>query len=172
MITKIIIKEFFLKNPTRKLRVRQIEKELKLSLPSVIRYTKELEKENILKTHKIENIVLYQAHRTSENYILEKKLFNLKEISILVKFIKKEYSNPTIILFGSYEKGEDIETSDIDIFIETPIKNISIPKKYEEKLQRNIQIFNYENINNIKNNELKNNIINGITLNGFLEVYK
>jgi len=41
---KQIIKEYFFVNPTTKLRVREIERTLKLSLPSVIRYCKELEK--------------------------------------------------------------------------------------------------------------------------------
>ncbi len=38
------IKEHFFVFPSVKLRVRQVEKELKVPLPSVIRYTKELEK--------------------------------------------------------------------------------------------------------------------------------
>ena len=44
--------------------------------------------------------------------------------------------------------------------------------KFENILNRKIQIFNYKNINEIKNKELSNNIINGIILNGFLEVFK
>lgn len=56
MITKNIkekIKEHFMQNPTERIRVRQIEKKLKLPLPSIIRYTKELEEEEILKTEEI-----------------------------------------------------------------------------------------------------------------------
>ena len=47
------IKEYFFVNPTVKVRVRQIERELKIPLPSAIRYVKELEKEGILKNEKI-----------------------------------------------------------------------------------------------------------------------
>jgi predicted nucleotidyltransferase len=168
------IKEYFLLNPTRKLRVRQIEKELSLSLPSVIRYTNELVKEKILKIIEIENIRFYQANRSSEIYILEKKLYNLKELHLsgVIDYFRKEYSNPTIILFGSYFSGEDIETSDVDIFIESKIKNIKIPLEYEKKLQRKIQLFVYQNFNNIENKDLKNNIINGTLLNGYLEVFR
>ena len=41
------IKEYFLNNPTEKLRVRQIERKVKVPLPSAIRYTKELVKEGV-----------------------------------------------------------------------------------------------------------------------------
>jgi len=47
------IKEYFFMNPTAKLRVRQMERELKLPLPSVIRYCRELEKEGILRKESV-----------------------------------------------------------------------------------------------------------------------
>ena len=74
------IKEYFFLNPTAKLRVRQIEKKLKLPLPSVIRYCREFEKEGILTTIRIGNIVFYTADRASSKFLLEKKLFNIKRV--------------------------------------------------------------------------------------------
>jgi hypothetical protein len=41
------IKDHFFMNPTLRIRVRQLEKALKLPLPSVIRYCRELQKEGI-----------------------------------------------------------------------------------------------------------------------------
>ena len=69
MITKNIkerVKEHFLKNPSSKLRVRQIERELKLPLPSVIRYCKELEKEGILKKTEISETVFYSRRQDKQ----------------------------------------------------------------------------------------------------------
>ncbi|MEK6890421.1 MAG: hypothetical protein AABX35_04510, partial [Nanoarchaeota archaeon] len=111
MIIKSIkdkIKEHFFINPSAKLRVRQIERELKLPLPSVIRYCKELEGEKILQKIETGGIVLYTSDRNSASYMLEKKLFNIKSIfeSGLIDYIITEYSNPPIVLFGSYFKGE------------------------------------------------------------------
>lgn len=66
--------------------------------------------------------------------------------------------------------GEDIETSDIDIYIETSRKEIIIGAEFEKKLQRAVQAFTYKSIKDIKNRGLANNIVNGVRLNGNLEV--
>ena len=168
------IMDYFLLNPTKRLRVRQIEKEVKVPLPSAIRYSKELEKEKILKKLSIANIQVYMADRGSERFLLEKKCFNIKQLYLsgLVERFKNKYSNPLIILFGSYAKGEDQEESDIDLYIESPLKKIEKEEIFEKKLQRKIQLFVYPAIEKITNKELANNIVNGIVINGFLEVFK
>lgn len=168
------IREYFFINPTAKLRVREIERVLDLPLPSIIRYCKELEKEGILAIQKTGNVVFYTANRTHENYLLEKKLYNIKSLYVsgLIEFLKTDLINPVIILFGSYSKGEDIEKSDIDLYIETSSKKELLLKKFESKLKRKIQIFKHKSINEIKNIHLSNNIINGVILNGFIEVFK
>ncbi len=176
MITKNIknkILEYFLENPNAKLRVRQIEKVIGVPLPSAIRYCKELEKECILKIDKISNIVFYTADKSSKKFILEKKLFNLKNIfnSGLIDYLIREYSNPPVVLFGSFLNGEDIEESDIDLYIETPKKEKFDLEKFEKFLKRKIQIFNYSGIKKIPNKELANNILNGYVLNEFMEVF-
>ena len=177
MKTKAItttIKEYFFVNPNAKLRVREIERTLKLPLPSIIRYCKDLEKESILTTIKIGNVNLYTADRSSEKYLLEKKLYNIKKIyeSGLVNYLRQELSNPSIILFGSFAKGEDTEESDIDLYIETLSKKDINIEKFEKLLKRRIQLFRHKNINEVSNIHLANNIINGFLLNGFLEIFK
>ncbi len=171
---KQIIRDYFFVNPTAKLRVREIERTLKLPLPSVIRYCRELEGENILLTVKTGNVTFYTSNRTSETYLLEKKLFNIKQMydSGLIEYLKIELSNPGVILFGSYSKGEDIEESDIDLYVETLAKQKLNFEKYEKILKRKIQIFRHKNLKEISNLNLANNIINGISLNGFVEVFK
>ncbi len=167
------LRNYYFVNPTAKLRVRQIEREIKAPLPSVIRYTKELEKEKILKKTEIAKVQVYSADRTSKNYLIEKKLFNIKQLyfSGLIEYLIENLDNPAMMLFGSYSKGEDIEDSDIDIYIETTKKNMDL-EIYEKLLKRRIQLFIYKNIKEIENKNLANNIINGINLNGFIEVFK
>ena len=154
--------------------MRQIERKLKLPLPSVIRYCKELEKEGFLKRLRIGNVVFYTGNRTNEMFLLEKRLFNVRRLYEvgLVDYLKEKFNNPTIVLFGSYSKGEDTEESDIDLYLETPSRKELGLSNFEDQLQRSIQIFIFRGISYIKNKHLANNIANGITLNGFLEVFK
>ena len=170
---KQTISEYFFVNPTAKLRVREIERTLKLPLPSVIRYCKELKKESILTTIKTGNVNFYTANRDSEKYLLEKKFCNIKKIyeSGLIEYIRQELSNPAIVLFGSFAKGEDTEESDIDLYIETPSKKKGILEKFEKLLKRRIQVFQHKNLKKLSNPYLKNNVINGFLLNGFVEVF-
>ncbi len=171
---KKTIEEYFFVHPTSKLRVREIERVLKLPLPSVIRYCRELEREGLLSIHKTGKVVCYTSNRTNEKYILEKKLFNIKSLyeSGLIEHIKQKLSNPVIIIFGSYAKGEDTEESDIDVYIETPSKFGLTLESFEKMLKRKIQIFRHASLKEVPNKNLSNSIINGVPLNGFVEVFR
>ncbi len=166
------VQEYFFLNPTAKLRVRQIERLVEVPLPSVIRYVKELEKEGILKRSEIAGITVYSADRTSKSFLLEKKLSNIRRLYSLglIDLFNKEFNNPAIVVFGSYAKGEDVENSDIDLYIEAQAKKMDF-KELEKRLGRKIQVFMHKNIYKIGNKELANNIMNGIVLNGFVEVF-
>ncbi|MBS3176828.1 nucleotidyltransferase domain-containing protein [Candidatus Woesearchaeota archaeon] len=83
----------------------------------------------MLEIAKTGNVNFYTANRSSEKYLLEKKLYNIKSMyeSGLIEYLRRELSNPSVVLFGSYGKGEDTEESDIDLYIETPSKkNVSL----------------------------------------------
>ena len=75
----------------------------------------------------------------------------------------------TIVLFGSASKGEDIQTSDVDIYVQSSEKKINL-ETYEKHLNRKINLFFEENFLKLSK-ELKNNIINGIKLSGYLKIY-
>lgn len=167
------IKKYFFYNPTIKLRLRQIERDVKVPFPSVQRYAKEFEKDGILKSLNVSGAVLYSADRGSQTFIIEKKLFNIKLLYScgLVDYLRAELSNPSIVVFGSYSKGEDVENSDIDLYVETPSKKNINAGEFEKILKRKIQFFRYKNIREVKNIHLANNILNGINLNGFVEVF-
>lgn len=170
---KVKIKEYFYINPSEKLRVREIERALKIPLPSVIRYCNELEKENILKIIEIGNSRFYTASK-NDQYKFDKKWYNIRKLYDfgLIEYIKTELSNPVIIVFGSYAKGEDVEESDIDLYIESPSKKKLNLEKFKKIFKREIQILQSKNITEIKNKNLANNIINGNILNNQIEVFK
>ncbi len=167
------IREYFFLNPATKLRIRHIEKTMNLSLPSVIRYCKELKEEGILTTVKIGNVVFYTANRGGDKFLLEKKLFNIKQIYLsgIIGYLRRELGNPAVVLFGSYSRGEDTAESDIDLYVQTLSKKSINLRQYEKTLKRRIQIFRYKNIREVPNTHLANNIVNGIVVNGFIEVF-
>ncbi len=170
---KKTIREYFLINPTAKHRVREIERLLGLPLPSVIRYCKELESEGILTVRRIGNVVFYTANRTDGRYILEKRLHNIRSLydSGLVEFLRTELNNPVIVVFGSFARGEDTEESDIDLYIESPSKKGINLERFGKLLRREIQVFRHRSIQEVRNPRLADSIINGIVLNGFMEVF-
>lgn len=168
------ITAYFFRNPTAQLRVRHIERIVKVPLPAAIRYAKELEEEGVLKKSIVSEVTTYSADRTSPVFLFKKRLFNLEQLQTegLLDFLKQELSNPPLILFGSYARGEDTETSDVDIYIETPAKETLNVAAFEKKLERKIQLFPYPSLSSVNNKQLANNILNGIILNGFIEVFK
>ena len=100
-----------------------------------------------------------------------KRAENLKMIyeSGLADFLEKELPGSTIILFGSYSRGEDTIRSDIDIaVIGRKEKHINLDD-FEKKLERNISINFYASFKEIHKN-LKENLFNGIVLFGGVEL--
>lgn len=170
---KLVLRNYFFTYPNKKLRIREIQRQAQLPITSVIRYTKELTQENILEKITIGKTVFYTANKTSKEYKRQKTLYNIQQLhttGLLDTLIQKTHNSP-IRLFGSYAHAEDTEESDIDIYIQTPEKITLNLQPYEKKLFREIQIFSEKNITELKNKQLANNIINGIPLNGYIEVY-
>jgi predicted nucleotidyltransferase len=158
---------------------REISKLLKVSPTAVGKSLKYLIKEDLLKLNKRNSLKINFLELNRDNpYVIElKRAENLKMLyeSGLVDFLKNKFRGSTIILFGSYSRGEDVyygkddeKNSDIDIAI-IGIKKREIDlNKFESILKRKITINFYENWNIHKN--LKENIVNGITLNGAIEL--
>ena len=108
-------------------------------------------------------------HANREN-IKEIKKWNLCiELDDLVKAIEHKCLPNAIILFGSAARGEDIESSDIDICVIAKETEIDL-KNWEKKFSRKITLHFVSNFNKLSS-ELKNNIINGVILQGYLKVF-
>ena len=169
-----MIKELFFKSPNKEFHVRSVAKLLDISPTSSSKYLKELENEKIIFSEKKYNHLIFKANTESKEYRVEKRNYNLKSLydTKLISSLVKEYNHPeAIVLFGSYFKAEDNEESDIDILIISPLKKELDLQKYEKKLQRRIQLFTVSKEEFKKTNKnLKNNWINGIVLEGYIEI--
>src|SRR3989338_379810 len=112
---------------------------------------------------------LYKANLDNKIFKKYKIIYNISSIleSKLIESIEEKLMPRSIVLFGSYLRGEDIEKSDIDIFIECKKEELDI-SLFEKKLGRKIELHFNDNFNSYSK-ELKNNITNGMVLSGFLE---
>jgi len=152
---------------------RQIANILKVSSPAVMKALPGLEKENLIKLEQDKESKRWSIELNRDNHkIMQlKRVENLKQIyeSGLADFLEKEFAGGTIILFGSYSRGEDMINSDIDIaVIGRKDKKIDIIK-YEKELERKININFYDSFEKI-HKHLKENLCNGILLAGGIEL--
>lgn len=75
----------------------------------------------------------------------------------------------TIVLFGSYGRGEDTIMSDLDIAVIGRKNKILDLEKYEKILKRKINVNFYNSWAEI-HKHLKNNLLNGIVLHGNVDL--
>lgn len=168
--------EIFFVNPTKEKYLMEISRDAELAHTSVKKNLDELIKLGLI----IESaekkggrkFPIYKANLNNRLFKKYKMIYNLFSLleSGVIEFIEEKLMPKSIILFGSYQRGEDTENSDIDIFVECREDKLNVDK-FEKKLNRNIQLHFKENFN-LYSKELKNNVINGIVISGFLEGYK
>ena len=141
------VAEIFFIEPTKIHFIKEISRKINLAPTSIKIHLQTLLKEGLVKGVKSEPFNGYNACRENQEFIFEKKIANLVFIksSGLIDELKEKYPK-SIILFGSYNKGEDIETSDIDLFID--VKPFKFNQKELEKyLKRKIHIIFKEEAN-------------------------
>ncbi|PIN90647.1 hypothetical protein COU57_02995 [Candidatus Pacearchaeota archaeon CG10_big_fil_rev_8_21_14_0_10_32_14] len=162
--------EIFVDEPLTIHYVKEISRRISLSPPSVRKHVGDLENQNLIMKKKGERFIGFIANRDNESFIFFKKMFNMMKLkeSEVVEFISNSMHPQAIVLYGSYAKGEDVEKSDIDIFILSKIKKNLDFGKYENLLKRKIHIINEERLNKLQKN-LEYEIINGIVLKGYLK---
>lgn len=156
------VAEVFFIEPAKTHFIKEISKKINLAHTSVKKHVLDLIDLGLIIKSTIEVFPGYKANRENADFIFYKKISNLiilKE-SKVINYLKEKYPK-SIILFGSYNKGEDIETSDIDIFIDCKKFKADL-KKYEKYLNRKIHLLFKEEINK----KLIGNINQGIVLFG------
>jgi len=143
---------------------------LKMGMPSVSNHVKSLEAAGFVKREKKG---VYGSYVSSKNDIF--RLYKRNDMLLriyesgLADFLAERLAPDAIVLFGSASRGEDIETSDIDLFLITKEKEVDVAK-FEKRLKRKIALHFEENVSRIPK-ELLNNIINGIAVYGYLKVF-
>jgi len=170
------VMRWFFSFPERRIGLNDLIKEVSISKTTANKVINRLEKEGFLIKEVIGKAWRISCNQKHEYNRTKKICYNLEMVyeSGIIKEIDKKYKPKSMVLFGSYRKGDDNEKSDIDIAVEV-VSDIELRIEEFEKLEEfgfrknvkiNAHIFSRKNINN----NLFSNIANGIILDGFLEV--
>ena len=152
---------------------RQIANLLEVSPPAVMKALPGLEKESLIKISQDKETKRWSIELNRDNHkvIQLKRVDNLRQIysSGLADFLEKEFAGATIILFGSYSRGEDTITSDIDIVVIGRKEKQMKLTNFDKALERTIFINFYSSFKEV-HKHLRENIFNGIILAGGIEI--
>ncbi len=160
---------FFFKYPTKETYLRELSRMLQLSMPTILGAVKKLKQEDLVQVKHGKALTSVKANMENQLFIRMKRVHNLEQLyaSGLVNFLITACKRPrAIICFGSYARGDDIETSDIDIALiggQEPKLNLD---GYILKFNRQISL-HYIFLSKISD-DFKANLCNGIILEGAL----
>lgn len=165
------ILDLLYKKSSSSLNQRRIASLLNVSAPAVMKALPKLKKDNLINISKDRESGRLSISLNWENTLAKKRVSNLKNIyeSGLYKILENNFPGAAIVLFGSYSRGDDTESSDIDIaVIGRKEKQLNL-KNIEKILFRKINLNFYGSWTKIHKN-LKENICNGIILAGGVEL--
>lgn len=159
---------------------RGLARPLERTQAGIIKALPKLAKEDLVKIKKDKNSGRWsiELNRDNSKAIALKRAENLKMIyeSGLVDFLEEKFPGTTIILFGSYSRGDDVWTneteehkSDIDIAVIGTKEKETALTKFDKLLERTIIINFYSSFKEI-HKHLKDNILNGVLLAGSVDL--
>jgi len=166
------ISEVFFDFPTSRFQLREVSRKTEIAVTSIKKYLEEFLREDLV-MKKFDGVYPYFiSNRESDLFKFYKKINLVERLKRggILEYIEEKCFPKSIILFGSASFGEDIESSDIDIFVESKEQKLDLAK-FEKRLNRKINVFFEKDFSRL-NKELKNNILNGVKLYGYIEVFK
>ncbi|MFP4116564.1 MAG: winged helix-turn-helix transcriptional regulator [Candidatus Aenigmatarchaeota archaeon] len=171
------ILELFFEEPTEALHLREVAKRIDVSPRTAKKHLTDLEDEGFIESEEDGVYLRFKASR-NQKFKDWKVLYNLRRIrnSGLVDFLNEKFNFPLIVLFGSASEGDDIDKSDLDIFVLTECKKKVDLEVFEDRMDKEIQLITRteKELEKMKENnpELLNNILNGIVVSGYWEMFK
>lgn len=170
------VMRWFFSFPERKIGLSDLVSEVGISKTTANRIILKLEKEGFLVKEVIGKAWRVNCNQSHVYNKTKKIAYNLEMVyeSEIVEEIDKKYHPKSVILFGGYRKGDDNEKSDIDIAVEVvsntkmKIEEFWIVEKFgfRKNVKVNVHVFSRKNVDK----HLFSNIVNGIVLEGFLEI--
>ncbi|MDP2278621.1 MAG: nucleotidyltransferase domain-containing protein [Nitrospirota bacterium] len=130
-ITQLNVLSLFMDNPYEKYYLREAARLLNMSPMTLKRALELLLKSKLIQKEKTKNQILYSAKMQSPafRHLKISRSLSWLEDKNLIEFLKKRIPGiSSIVLYGSYAKGEDDKKSDIDIMVISPAKKVLLPE--------------------------------------------
>lgn len=139
-----VLKVFF-EHPFESFYLRKVAKMAKVSTATAKTCLDFLFENKFLKKEKIGNLLLFKADYEPQVFRRFKMAFNVLslESSGLADFLKENISATSVVVYGSFARGEDDEKSDIDILVIAYEKKVLDLSGFEKKLKRKIKLLYY-----------------------------
>jgi predicted nucleotidyltransferase len=168
-----VLKQILENSPLKEWHFEEMIREAKVTKLVANKWLKKYVSEGLLK-HKKEKgkYPFFTVGPNNPHYYSLKRVYALEKLhksGLMPKLLSLKTAK-TIILFGSYAKGDWYKDSDIDIFVFGNVSDFN-KKLYELKLNKSIELHVFKNkkeIEEVKTGLVKN-IINGYVLKGQIQ---
>lgn len=160
---------YFFTFPTQEIHLRELSRIMKLSMPAIISTISALRREQLVVVKRGRVLTTVKACGDNPLFTRLKRAQNLETLYVsgLVDALSSAFRRPhAIICFGSYSRGDDIETSDVDIAVIGGKQAEPDFKKFEKIIHRTVSVHHVD-LNKVSE-EFKSNLCNGIVLEGAL----
>lgn len=133
--------EFFLKEG-RRIHLKGLSRELKISPRTAQLYLHFYEKNGIITKERIGNLTLYELGTGPVVFEFKRLYFLLQLFSHVSEFTKENPEINTLVLYGSHASGEYDRQSDVDLLVISQNKRINLGaiKAIEQKLGKEVRI--------------------------------
>ena len=168
----IRILKLFFDEPTTTLHISEVARRAGLTPRGAQNILESLRYDRLLNNESNGIVNNYWGNYDNEKFIGLKRSLNLNSLysTGLISAIENFYSTPRcIVLFGSFARGEDTIKSDIDIAVETNLKDLPELGIYENQLKRKVSLHLIRDVTK-ENANFINSLANGIILSGYLNV--
>lgn len=135
----------FFDNPNEEFYLRELARLLKISPMTVKRKLDDLVHDKLIIRQKRKNQILYHANMESQAFKFAKISYNLAwldENEIVEYLLEKVPGISSIVLYGSYAKGENDKHSDLDLLLICTSKKNDF-HEIEKKLGIEVNIINF-----------------------------
>lgn len=155
----------FFEDCYKSISVREYAKIIKVSPPTASKILKQFAKEKYLGFREERGHLLFTLLHNEEIEDLCRLYWKQKLQKLITEF-KMKLTGASGILFGSLTKAEAKRDSDVDIAIFAPEKKTLELEGFKRALGREISLHWFKSLQDIKNEHLRNNILNGVVLFG------